>query len=49
MVVEVDGVKSTPRSLSSGVPQGCIPSPLFFLCLSMICARVFVFKVSFLC
>jgi hypothetical protein len=30
MVVEVDGVKSTPRSLSSGVPQGCIPSPLFF-------------------
>jgi hypothetical protein len=26
MVVEVDGVKSTPRSLSSGVPQGCIPS-----------------------
>jgi hypothetical protein len=23
-------VKSTPRSLSSGVPQRCIPSPLFF-------------------
>jgi hypothetical protein len=30
MVVEFDGVKSTPRSLSSGVPQGCIPSPLIF-------------------
>jgi hypothetical protein len=30
MVVEVDGVKSTPRSLSSGVLQRCIPSPLFF-------------------
>jgi hypothetical protein len=30
MVVEVDDVKSTPRYLSSGVPQGCIPSPLFF-------------------
>jgi hypothetical protein len=30
MVVEVDGVKSTPCSLSYGVPQGCIPSPLFF-------------------
>jgi hypothetical protein len=27
---EVDGVKFTSRSLSSGVPQGCIPSPLFF-------------------
>jgi hypothetical protein len=30
MVVEVDGVRSSPRSLFSGVPQGCIPSPLFF-------------------
>jgi hypothetical protein len=30
MVVEVDGVKSTPRSLSSGVPQGCLSSPMFF-------------------
>jgi hypothetical protein len=30
MVVEVDAVKSTARSLSSGVPRGCIPYPLFF-------------------
>jgi hypothetical protein len=30
MVVEVDGVKSAPRYLSSGVPLGCVPSPLFF-------------------
>jgi hypothetical protein len=30
LVVEVDGVRSSPRSLFSGVPQGCIPSPLFF-------------------
>jgi hypothetical protein len=44
MVVEVDGVQSAPRYLSSGVPQGCIPSPLFFLCLSMIFVLVFVFQ-----
>jgi hypothetical protein len=44
MVVEVDDVKSPPRYLSSGVPQGCIPYPLFFLCLSMICVLVFVFQ-----
>jgi hypothetical protein len=25
-----DGVKSAPRYLSSGIPQGCILSPLFF-------------------
>jgi hypothetical protein len=43
MLVEVDGVKSTPRSLSSGVPQGCISSPLFLLCLSMMCVLVFIF------
>jgi hypothetical protein len=30
MVVEVDGVKSAPLYLSFEVPQGCIPSPLFF-------------------
>jgi hypothetical protein len=30
MVVEVNGVESASRSLSSGVPQGCIPSSLFF-------------------
>jgi hypothetical protein len=30
MVVKVDGVKSALRHLSSGVPQGCILSPLFF-------------------
>jgi hypothetical protein len=29
MVVEVDGVRSSPRSLFSGVPQSCIPCPLF--------------------
>jgi hypothetical protein len=44
MVVEFDGVKSAPRYLSSGVPQGCVPSPLFFLCLTMICVLVFVFQ-----
>jgi hypothetical protein len=48
MVVEVDGVKSTPRSLSSGVPQGCIPSPLFFsMFIDDLCSCVR--KVSFLC
>jgi hypothetical protein len=34
MVVEVDarvdGSKSAPRALSSGVPQVCIPSPVCF-------------------
>jgi hypothetical protein len=30
MMIEVDGVKSSPRSLFSGGPQGCILSPLFF-------------------
>jgi hypothetical protein len=30
IMVEVDGVKSSPHSLFSGVLQGCIPSPLFF-------------------
>jgi hypothetical protein len=45
MEVEVDGVRSSPRSLFSGVLQGCIPSPLFFsmfingLCLSIRFAR----------
>jgi hypothetical protein len=29
MVVEDDVVKSVPRYLSSGVPQGCIPSAVF--------------------
>jgi hypothetical protein len=43
MVVEVDDVKSMTRYLSSGVPQGCIPSLLFFLCLSTIYVLVFVF------
>jgi hypothetical protein len=39
MVVEVDGVKSAPRYLSSGVPQGCIPSTLFILCELCSCIR----------
>jgi hypothetical protein len=30
MVVEVDGVKSAPHCLSSGAPQGCISSSLYF-------------------
>jgi hypothetical protein len=30
MVVDVDGARSSPRALFSGVPQGSVPSPLFF-------------------
>jgi Reverse transcriptase (RNA-dependent DNA polymerase) len=30
MMVEVDGHRSSPRAVSSGVPQGAVPSPLFF-------------------
>jgi hypothetical protein len=46
MVVEIDGVKFALRYLSSGVPQGCIPSSLFSpcSCSSMICVLVFVFR-----
>jgi hypothetical protein len=29
MIVEVDGVKSSPRDVLSGVSQGSVPSPLF--------------------
>jgi hypothetical protein len=45
MVVEVDGVISAPRYLSSRVSQGCIPSLMFF---SMLFLNSF-FKDSFLC
>jgi hypothetical protein len=37
VVIEVDEVKFTPHFL-------CISSSLFFLSLSMICVRVFVFQ-----
>jgi uncharacterized membrane protein len=43
MVVEVDGVKSAPRYLSSGA-TGMYPISAVFLCLSMICVLVFVFQ-----
>jgi hypothetical protein len=42
-------VAASTRSLFSAVPQGCIPSPLFFLCLLTAYARPFVTLSSFLC
>jgi hypothetical protein len=49
MVVEVDGVKSTPSSLSSRVPQGCIPSPLFFFSMFIndLCSCIRLLKFHF--
>jgi hypothetical protein len=43
MVVEVDGVKSTPRFLSS-FHRDISHRHCFFLCLSMICVLIFVFQ-----
>jgi peptidase E len=34
MVVNVDSVRSSPSALIYDVPQGFVPSPLFFICLS---------------
>jgi hypothetical protein len=47
MVVDVDGARSFPRFLFSGVPQGSVPSQLFFICLSIVCPNVFVVVVGF--
>jgi hypothetical protein len=44
IVVDVDGARSSPRALFSGVPKGSVPSPLFFLCLSIVCPNVFVIR-----
>jgi hypothetical protein len=42
IVVDVDGTKLSSRDSFCGVPQGSVPSPLFFLCLSIVCPNVFV-------
>jgi hypothetical protein len=48
MVVEVDGVKSTLCSLSSEVPQGCSPSPLFFsMFINDLCSCIRFSKIHF--
>jgi hypothetical protein len=48
MVVEVDGVRTSPRSLFSGVPQGCIPSPLFFsMFINGLCSSIRFAKFHF--
>jgi hypothetical protein len=50
MMVEVGdgGEKSSPRSLFSGVPQGCIPSPLFFsMFINGICSSIRYAKFHF--
>jgi hypothetical protein len=48
MVVEVDGVKSTPRYFSSGVPQGCVPSPLVFsMFINALCSCIRFSKFHF--
>jgi hypothetical protein len=48
MMVEVDGVKFSPRSLFSGVPQGCIPSPLIFsMFINDLCSSIHFAKFHF--
>jgi hypothetical protein len=50
MVVDVDGVKSTSRSMPSGVPQECVSSSLFlFMFNSDLCSCICFsnIKVSF--
>jgi hypothetical protein len=47
LVVEVDGVKSAPRYLSSGVPQGCVHLRSFFLSSSIICVLEFFSNFHF--
>jgi hypothetical protein len=48
MVDEVDGVKSAHRYLSSRVPQGCIPSPLFFsMFINDFCSLILFSKFHF--
>jgi hypothetical protein len=48
MVVDVDVTRSSSRALLSDVPQSSVPSPLFFLCLSIVCPNVFIFR-KFIC
>jgi hypothetical protein len=40
----MDGTKSSTLALFSGVPHGSVPSPLFYLCLSIVCPNVFVIQ-----
>jgi hypothetical protein len=47
MVVEVDGGKSAPRYLTSGVPQGCISSPLFLSMFIDLCSCIRFSKFHF--
>jgi hypothetical protein len=44
MVFDVDGTRSSSCALFSDVPQSSVPSPLFFLCLSIVCPNVFIFR-----
>jgi hypothetical protein len=40
MVVNVDGARSSPRTLFSGVPQGFVPSSLFFMFVNCLSERI---------